>query len=838
MYNASYFQRHLLPRPEVSGRIGDLQLMLGNEKDYVTSRVAHKLGLSGPAISVNTACSTSLVATAMAMASLRARDCDIALAGGVAITCPPNSGHLYQEGAMASVDGHTRPFDASAMGTVFSDGVAIVVLRRLKDAIAAGDTVYAVLLGAAVNNDGSNRASFTAPSPEGQAAVISAAHAAAGIDPRTRFLRRGSRHGDAAGRSDRNRRPHARFPPAYGRPRILRSRLAEEQRRAPRHRRRRGEPDQDFAVAASRGPAALDRIRQAQSADRLRQHAVLRAIQADALAARRISTARGGQLFWFRRHQCACRAGRGASQSRCCAIDPSEPGAHAFGAHGRGARSKRVKGSRNFWRTQRRAARPMPTLRTWRIRCESAAAAFSHRRYVVASSHAQAAELLKSPDTVRAGSRELGADLPEIGFLCPGQGSQYAAMGRGVYETEPAFRAAYDECCTIIERLTGENPRATFFSEDAAVLLPTGVTQPAIFCLEYSLARLWMSWGVEPTTLIGHSVGEFVCAAIAGVMRLEDALALVLERGRRMQALPPGNMLSVRLSAEELHAAIARRRGDRRRECARPLRRLGPARCGGASRKRAGCSGRGGTQAGHLARFPFFDDGPGGRADGAETRRNRAAGAEDSHSVYRHRRVADRVRSAQTLATGPSICVAPCDSGQRLPRCSPIPGDCLSRSARAQRCRHWRNRRRPVERSAIVPWRCHVSAMQRIASARPSQRPSARHGLSALPSIGRDTYLTNSAGAARCPVIHSSVSDTGSTRRQQAQLTCAPVWLRSPALSRKRSKLRLPPAPSPRRRGPRPVARAASPTGRGGLGHRRERRRIRRFPGSSSGWTR
>jgi acyl transferase domain-containing protein len=185
MYNGTYLQRHLWPRPDLTARLGELQLMLANEKDYLTSRVAHKLGLSGPAVSIHTACSTSLVAAIMAMDSLRNGDCELALAGGVAITCPPSSGYLYQEGAMSSPDGHTRPFDAEAAGTVFSDGVGIVVMRRLSDAVAAGDQIYAVLRGGAINNDGSRRASFTAPSPDGQAAVISAALDAAGVDART-----------------------------------------------------------------------------------------------------------------------------------------------------------------------------------------------------------------------------------------------------------------------------------------------------------------------------------------------------------------------------------------------------------------------------------------------------------------------------------------------------------------------------------------------------------------------------------------------------------------------------------------------------------------------------
>src|SRR5262249_21238364 len=185
MYNATYFQRHLMQRPDVASRLPELAVMLGNEKDYVTSRAAHRLGLTGPAVSVHTACSTSLVAAAMAMDSLRSGSCDVALAGGGAITCPPPRGYFYQEGSIASPPGHPRAFDAQAGGAVFSGGVGVVVLRRLSDAIADGDPVYAVLLGAAVNNDGSDRASFTAPSPEGQAAVIAAAHDAAGIDART-----------------------------------------------------------------------------------------------------------------------------------------------------------------------------------------------------------------------------------------------------------------------------------------------------------------------------------------------------------------------------------------------------------------------------------------------------------------------------------------------------------------------------------------------------------------------------------------------------------------------------------------------------------------------------
>ncbi|HEX3139348.1 MAG TPA: amino acid adenylation domain-containing protein, partial [Rhizobacter sp.] len=185
MYNATYFQRHVMYRPDLIEKLGEFQVMLANEKDYIATRVANRLNLTGPAVSVHTACSTSLVAIAQAFASLRAGQCDMALAGGSSVTCPPRSGYLYQDGAMLSPDGHTRSFDAQAQGTVFSDGATVVLLKRLSDALADGNTIHAVIRGAAVNNDGRDKASFTAPSVDGQAAVVTAAHESAGIDPRS-----------------------------------------------------------------------------------------------------------------------------------------------------------------------------------------------------------------------------------------------------------------------------------------------------------------------------------------------------------------------------------------------------------------------------------------------------------------------------------------------------------------------------------------------------------------------------------------------------------------------------------------------------------------------------
>ncbi|WP_310482603.1 amino acid adenylation domain-containing protein [Chamaesiphon sp. VAR_48_metabat_403] len=181
----TYFEKHICTRSEIVDRLGEFQTMLANEKDFLTTRTSYKLGLTGPSLSINTACSTSLVAIIQAVRSLSDRHCDMALAGGISITTPQNRGYLYQEGGMLSPDGRCRPFDAHAGGTLFNSGAGIVVLKRVEDALADGDRIYAVIKGVGLNNDGADKVSFTAPSVNGQAAAIAMAHADCGCDPKT-----------------------------------------------------------------------------------------------------------------------------------------------------------------------------------------------------------------------------------------------------------------------------------------------------------------------------------------------------------------------------------------------------------------------------------------------------------------------------------------------------------------------------------------------------------------------------------------------------------------------------------------------------------------------------
>jgi amino acid adenylation domain-containing protein len=551
MYNATYYQRHLAPRPDLIARLGAFQVMLDNEKDYIATRVAHKLDLTGPAVSVHTACSTSLVAICQAIDSLRAGRCGMALAGGASVTCPPRSGYRYEEGAMLSPDGSTRSFDADAQGTVFSDGAAVVLLKRLSDAIADGNPIYAVLRGAAVNNDGARKASFTAPSAEAQAAVVAMAHADAGIDPaQVSYV---EAHGTATPLGDPIeieglRKAFAGCPAeapkcrigsvksnvghlviAAGAAGVIKTALSLHERRIPASLHfRRANP----ALGLERSPFVVNDAMHAwdvETAPRVagvssfgvggtNAHVVLQ--EAPELPAS--EPAQGPQLLVLSARSPAALA---QSASRLADQLQAEPDTNLADV---------------AW-----------TLAVGRK-------AFVHRLSICASDVADAVAQLRDAASRRAELAPLptSPETPErsklrstggVVFLFPGQGAQYAGMGRALYAAEPAFRAAFDECADALLDELGFDLRHLVFGDDADALLPTAVMQPAIFAVEYSLARLWLDLGIRPAAMAGHSVGEFVAATLAGVFALPDALRLVARRGRLMQAQPPGGMLSVRL---------------------------------------------------------------------------------------------------------------------------------------------------------------------------------------------------------------------------------------------------------------------------------------------------
>ncbi len=549
MNNATYFQRHVSSRPDLVENVGEFPVMLANEKDYVTTRVAYRLNLTGPAVSVNTACSTSLVAIGQAFASLRAGQCDMALAGGVSITCPPRSGYLYQDGAMLSPDGRTRSFDAKAQGTGFNDGAAVVLLKRLSDALADGDTIHAVIRSVAINNDGRDKASFTAPSVDGQAAVIAAAQAAAGIEPRS--ISYVETHGTATPLGDPIE--------VAGLTRAF----------------RRGTPDVGFcrigSVKSNVGHLviAAGATGVIKTALALAREQLPPSIHFDAPNP---NIEFEGSPFVVNDQLSAWPRGN----------EPRRAGVSSFGVGGTNAHAVMEEAPQQL--DSSAAQGPQLLMLSARSRgaldgmTESLAAhleadstanladvaftlqrgrsRFAHRLCVVAdSARAAVAALRSSADPLRA-QRAVGAATPPLAWLFPGQGAQYAGMGSGLHAHDPVFRAAFDECAAALQPALSFDLAARMFGGQADALTATSVTQPATFCLEVALAQSWLARGVQPVALVGHSVGEFAAAVVAGVMSLADAARLVALRGAMMQAMPAGAMLSVRMTADALMARL------------------------------------------------------------------------------------------------------------------------------------------------------------------------------------------------------------------------------------------------------------------------------------------
>ena len=550
MYNASYYQRHVAPHPDLVDKVGAFQVMLGNEKDYIATRVAHKLNLTGPAISVHTACSTSLVAIADAVDSLRAGRCGMALAGGVAVTCPVRSGHVYQEGGMLSADGHTRSFDADATGTVFSDGAAVVLLKRLADAVADGNPVYAVIRGAAINNDGGQKASFTAPSSEGQAAVIAMAHADAGVEPRS--IGYVETHGTATPLGDPIE--------IEGLTRAFRQHTQ----------------DNGFCVVGSVKSNVGHLLMAAGAAGVIKTAYALQHGRIPATAHfhrpnpvidfdRTPFRVSGEPLPWTAPDGQPRRAGVSSfgvggtnahvvmEQAPVPAASDAADGAQLLTLSARTPTALVEAATRLAGHLAETADANLADV-AWTLAVGRKT--FGHRIAVAAESVDAAVEQLRSAELAAAAAKSRPAQAAEVVFLFPGQGCQYAGMGRTLYAREPAFREAFDACAQVLDGELGRDLRALVFGDDADALLPTAIMQPAIFSIEYALARWWMAQGVVPAAMIGHSVGEFVAATLAGVFALPDALRLVARRGRLMQAQPAGAMLSVRMPLDALLARL------------------------------------------------------------------------------------------------------------------------------------------------------------------------------------------------------------------------------------------------------------------------------------------
>ncbi|WP_373515050.1 beta-ketoacyl synthase N-terminal-like domain-containing protein, partial [Persicitalea sp.] len=546
--NNTYYLNNVLPNQAVVEQIGSFQAMTVNEKDYIASRTAYQLDLKGPAVSVYSACSTSLLAITQAVESIRKGQCELALAGGASVTSPVNSGHLYQEGAMFSRDGHTRSFDAEGTGTVFSDGAGVVLLKSLEAAQRDGDRIYAVIKGVGVNNDGGGKGSFTAPSTEGQAASIRMALEEAQVDPATiGYL---EAHGTATPLGDPieleglmmafGPQPRDQYCPigsiksnmghltqAAGVAGFIKATLALYHKQIPPSLGfERPNPNIDFANSPFFVPTKLTDW----AAEEVRRAGVS-------------SFGVGGTNVHVVLEE-AVNEPTPSGDSRPLQL---------LTWSAKSEESARIYADRLADHLRQNSDQPLAdvayTLQTTRL-------GFQHRQFVVASDGSEAVIALPNPM-----ANTLTQHPSELAFLFPGQGAQYLDMGRELYENEAVYRQAVDECAEILKNEIEVDLREIVFpakhdERAEAKLTNTRYTQPALFVTEYALARLWMSWGIEPTVLCGHSIGEFVAAHLADVFSLFDALKLVAGRGQMVSELPKGSMLSVRMEAEALRAIL------------------------------------------------------------------------------------------------------------------------------------------------------------------------------------------------------------------------------------------------------------------------------------------
>ncbi|HEX2211566.1 MAG TPA: type I polyketide synthase, partial [Longimicrobium sp.] len=573
----TYTDTHILPNEELMASVGGLAAAVSGGKDFIATRTAYKLGLRGPALSVQTACSTSLVAVHLAVQSLLSGESDLALAGGASVFVPQEVGYLHGPGSILSPDGHCRAFDARSGGTVSGSGVGVVALKRLADALRDGDPVHAVIRGSAINNDGAARVAFSAPGVEGQSAVITEALAAADVNPST--IQYVEAHGSGTELGDtieiaaltKAYRAHTdaigfctvgavktntgHLDTAAGVTGLIKTVLAMEHGEIP--------PTVHFTA-----PNAKLGIEHSPFVVR----GELRPWETD-----------GGP-----RRAGVSSFGIGGTNAHVIleeapTVAPSGP-SRPWQVLAVSARSPESLDAATDRLADHLAAHPELPLADVALTLQEGRRAFPYRRAVVVRQGEDAAKLLRERVPDRATSALAEGGSRSVAFLFPGLGDHYPGMARGLYEAEPAFRAEVDRCAEILRPHLGMDIREALFPGEAppdaapsatidlrAMLGRTGpvegadrlnrteLAQPAVFVIDYAMAKLWMSWGIVPDAVIGHSLGEYAAACIAGVLSLEDALGLVADRARLIQSLPGGAMLAVPMDEAALRPLLSAR---------------------------------------------------------------------------------------------------------------------------------------------------------------------------------------------------------------------------------------------------------------------------------------
>ncbi|NEU77740.1 type I polyketide synthase [Nostoc sp. UIC 10630] len=533
------------------GSAHSFQKLIGNDKDFLSTRVSYKLNLTGPSLTIQTACSTSLVATALACQSLLNYQCDMALAGGASIRVPQKTGYLHQEGGILSPDGHCRAFDAKAKGTIIGNGVGVVLLKRLSDAIADGDHIYAVIKGSAINNDGSGKVGYTAPSVNGQAEAIAEAIALADIEAETISYIETHGTGTALGdpieisaltnafRADTEKKGFCaigsvktnigHLDAAAGVTGLIKTALALQHKLIPPSLNfEQPNPEIDFANS----PFYVNTKLTEWSATSTPRRAGVSSLGIGGTNAHVI----------LEEAPFVTRVEKQKRDYQLLVLSAKTDSALETA-------------TKNL--TQHLRQYPDVNLADVAYTLQVGRGVFDYRRVVVCQSTLEAINTLETIDPQQVLTHFQEPTQRSITFMFPGQGAQYVGMGKELYQTEPIFREQVDHCCLLLEPNLGLDLRSVIYPHESEKQVPeqlkqTSLAQPALFVIEYALAQLWMSWGISPQAMIGHSIGEYVAACLAGVMSLEDALTLVAVRGRLMQQMSTGAMLSVSASAAEV----------------------------------------------------------------------------------------------------------------------------------------------------------------------------------------------------------------------------------------------------------------------------------------------
>ena len=552
MSNNNYFSQIQALHPEKINSVGEWSFATFNEKDYIATQMAYKLNLKGPALSIHAACSTSLVAIGQAARAIQSGDCDVALAGGVHVNSYGKVGHLYQEGGIFSRDGQCRPFDESATGTLFSDGIGLVVLKDLESAEKDGDTIYAVIKGIGLNNDGSDKSSFTAPSLKGQRQAIAQAMLEANIEPSSIGMI--ETHGTATPVGDPIE--VQALSEAYE---VLADKVY-----VPDSTVLSSVKAQIGHTVAAAGVAGF--IKTVLCLQNKKKAGTVHFTKLNPLIdfSNTPFTVSAKNQDWVEsktpRRAAVSSFGVGGTNAHIvleeyidqrASIEKSGPFLFSFSARTQTSLCSQLVHWLAFLKTEGKEQ----SLENLSYTLLLGRNDYQIRWSTVASDHTQLISRIEErlkveTDFVQTNSQN------KIVFGMPGQGGQYKGMGLNLYKNHQSFKSAMDKCQALMLKHFNTNLLDLVFNLESEKINQTVLTQPAIFCFQYAMAQTLISFGIKPSMVIGHSVGEFCGAVLSGIMTLEEALVSVSVRAQLMESMPTGSMLTIKSTAQEVESIL------------------------------------------------------------------------------------------------------------------------------------------------------------------------------------------------------------------------------------------------------------------------------------------